>query len=161
MAIAGDRVDAELVEKPRRWRIGEISKFMVIFGVLSSLFDFATFGLLLDALRVTRTGFRTGWFAKSIVSAILVLLVIRTRRPLYGSPPGRWLVANTLFVGLAALLLTGTRLGAPLGFSPISPALFICLGLITFAYVAAAEILKRQFYRQKQSASDSVLTIGR
>jgi Mg2+-importing ATPase len=151
MAIGGDRVDPEFVERPRRWQIGEIRRFMIVFGVLSSLFDFATFGVLLGILHVSAAEFRTGWFVESIVSAILVVLVIRTRRPLHASPPGRWLTFNTLMVGLAAIILATTPVGSALGFTPISVRLLIPLSAITVAYVAAAEMMKRLFYRTRKS----------
>ena len=85
MAIASDRVDREWIERPRRWDIRAIRDFMVVFGAVSSLFDFATFGLLILLLDSSPVRFRTGWFIESVISASLIVLVIRTRRPFYES----------------------------------------------------------------------------
>lgn len=87
MTIARDRVDLELISSPRRWSIGFIRNFMLTFGLLSSLFDFITFGALLFLLQASVDQFRTGWFMESVISACCVVLIIRTRRPF--SPPGR------------------------------------------------------------------------
>ena len=90
MTIAGDNVDGELVQRPRRWDIHFIRKFMIVFGTLSSVFDCLTFvGLMW--LGATMTQFRTGWFIESIVSASLIVLVIRSRRPFFRSRPANFL----------------------------------------------------------------------
>ena len=88
MAIATDNVDKELVESPRRWNMRFIRNFMMTFGLLSSLFDYLTFGVLLFILHASPEEFRTGWFAESVVSASLVVLVVRTRGPFFKSRPG-------------------------------------------------------------------------
>jgi Mg2+-importing ATPase len=82
MTIATDCVDPELVERPRRWNIRFIRKFMLVFGLLSSIFDFLTFGALLFILRANPEQFRTGWFQESVISAAMIVLVIRSRKPL-------------------------------------------------------------------------------
>ena len=90
MTIATDSVDPEMVERPRRWDIRFIRNFMLVFGLVSSVFDYLTFGvLLLRPARQHRQQFRTGWFVESVVSASLIVLVIRTRRPFFRSRPGR------------------------------------------------------------------------
>ena len=105
MTIAGDSVDPELVSKPTRWSIGFIRKFMVVFGLVSSIFDYVTFGVLLFLLHATVGQFRTGWFIESVVSASMVVLIIRTRRPFFKSRPGKYLLAVTLLVGVATFIL--------------------------------------------------------
>jgi len=91
MTIATDRVDAEMVDHPRRWDITAIRKFMITFGLVSSIFDFLTFGALLTLLNATQDQFRTGWFLESVISASLIVLVIRTRKPFFKSLPGKYL----------------------------------------------------------------------
>ncbi len=86
-------------EQPRRWDIGFIRRFMLIFGLLSSVFDYLTFAALLFVFRATTVQFRTGWFVESVVSASLIVLVVRTRRPFFRSRPGKPLVAATLAIG--------------------------------------------------------------
>src|SRR5512139_1364608 len=89
MTISTDNVDEEMMRKPQRWNLSFIRKFMVTFGLLSTLFDFATFGVLLLALNANTEEFRTGWFLESVISASLVVLVIRSRRPFFRSRPGK------------------------------------------------------------------------
>ncbi len=87
MTISTDNVDAEMIEKPRRWDIKFIQKFMIIFGLLSTVFDYVTFATLLIILNSTVGQFRTAWFIESAISASLIVLVIRTRKPFFKSKP--------------------------------------------------------------------------
>lgn len=89
----------------RRWDIGFIRKFMLTFGLLSSIFDYLTFGVLLWGLHATVLQFRTGWFLESVISASIIVLVIRTRHPFYQSRIGKYLVLSTAAVVAAVLLL--------------------------------------------------------
>ena len=147
MTIATDSVDRELVEKPRRWNIDFISKFMFTFGLVSSVFDFLTFGVLLLALGATEMQFRTGWFMESVISASFIVLVIRTRRSFYLSRPGKYLVIATLLVGVVVILLPYSPIAGLLGFTPLPPVFLAALALIVGAYVALAELAKTLFYR--------------
>ncbi|WP_261808046.1 magnesium-translocating P-type ATPase [Paenibacillus sp. N3.4] len=72
MTIASDNVDSEMIDKPRRWDIKFIRKFMITFGIVSSIFDFMTFGVLKFMLHATPEQFRTGWFIESVISASLM-----------------------------------------------------------------------------------------
>ena len=148
MTIAGDQVDPEMVEYPRRWNIVAIRRFMLNFGLLSSLFDFATFAVLLSLLRVDRHTFRTGWFVESVVSAALTVLVIRTRKPFFRSRPSRALLLTTLAVVLATVCVPFTPLGGVFGFVPLSVNCLACIAAIVAAYVLCAELLKLAFYRR-------------
>src|SRR6266705_1338511 len=96
MTIATDRVDAEMVDHPRRWDIKAIRKFMITFGLVSSVFDYLTFGALLFILHATQVQFRTGWFLESVISASLIVLVIRSRKPFFKSRPSKYLSVATL-----------------------------------------------------------------
>src|SRR3984893_7521210 len=98
MTIATDSVDAGAIEKPRRWDIHFIRRFMVVFEIVSSLFDYLTFGVLIWLLHATPAQFRTGWFMESVVSASLIVLVVRTRKPFFKSRPGKYLLLATLVV---------------------------------------------------------------
>lgn len=146
MTISGDSVDPELVERPRRWSIDFIRRFMVVFGLLSSLFDFLTFGVLLFLLHASVGQFRTGWFMESVVSASLVVLVIRTRRPFFRSSPSRYLLAVTLIVCIAAFSVPYTPLAEPFGFTPLPTYFILIVMIIVAAYVLLAETVKRAFY---------------
>lgn len=147
MTIATDRVDHELIERPRRWDIPFIRRFMLTFGLVSSLFDYLTFGVLLLLLHSTTGQFRTGWFVESVLSASLIVLVIRTRRPFYSSRPSTALLLTTLLTGLATMLLPMTPVGTFLGFEPLPPIFWVALLGILLGYVAAAELAKKLFYR--------------
>jgi Mg2+-importing ATPase len=151
MTIATDRVDPELVEKPRRWDIKFIRNFMMTFGSVSSIFDFLTFGVLLFVLHAQPDSFRTGWFLESVISASVIVLVIRTRRPFYQSRPGKYLLATTLLIAAVTLILPFTRLRGLFKFRPLPAPFFIALGAIVVLYIVAAEIAKRLFYKKIKS----------
>jgi Mg2+-importing ATPase len=144
--IATDRVDPEMVAIPRRWNIRFIRRFMVVFGLTSSIFDYLTFGVLLFGLHATDQEFRTGWFVESVISAALIVLVIRTRRPFFQSRPGKHLLWATLAIIAVTLLLPISPLAAPMEFVLPPPVFLAVLAGILLLYVLTAEIAKRMFY---------------
>ncbi len=148
MAIATDSVDSEMVEQPRRWDIKFIRKFMLAFGLLSSVFDYLTFGCLLWVLHATVDQFRTGWFIESVVSASLIVLVIRSRRPFFASRPGKYLLIATLLIVVVTLLLPISPLAGLMEFQPLPLLFLFMLAVILLIYIIAAEMLKRAFYRR-------------
>jgi len=148
MAIATDSVDSVMVEQPRRWDIKFIRQFMITFGILSSVFDFLTFGVLLLVLHAPTDLFRTGWFVESVISASLIVLVIRSRGPFFKSMPGRYLLISTLMIVGVTLVFPFTPLAGIFGFQPL-PMLFLSvLGAIVAIYIFAAETVKRAFYKK-------------
>jgi P-type Mg2+ transporter len=146
MTIATDRVDHELIDQPRRWDIAFIRRFMLTFGLVSSVFDYVTFGALLWILDASPEQFRTGWFVESVISASAIVLVIRTRRPFFASRPGRHLVLATLASGAVTLLIPFLPIAAPLGLTPMPPLFLFLLAAILAGYVMTAEMVKRRFY---------------
>jgi Mg2+-importing ATPase len=96
--IASDNVDPEWVEKPRRWNTTFIRDYMVLFGLISSIFDFLTFGVLLFLFRASPEEFRTGWFIESPLTELVIALVVRTRHVFFRSRPGKLLLVSTLIV---------------------------------------------------------------
>lgn len=149
MTIASDKVDPEMVAAPRRWDIRFIRRFMLVFGLLSSVFDYATFAVLLLVFRAGSPEFRTGWFTESVVSAALVVLVVRTRRPVFRSVPSLKLLTATLLVAAAVIVIPFTPLGSPLGFVRIPLQLYGAIAGIIVAYLLAAEVAKWLFYRSE------------
>ncbi len=147
MAIATDNVDPELVESPRRWDIKSIRNFMLVFGLLSSVFDYLTFGVLLLVLKASPEQFRTGWFIESVISASLIVLVIRSRKPFFRSKPGLWLSISTAALFVVTLILPFTVVGRLFHFTPPSLSFLLMMGAIVIAYIVSAELLKRLFYR--------------
>ena len=148
MTIATDNVDNEMIDHPRRWDIKAIRKFMITFGLVSSIFDYLTFGLLLLVLNASEAQFRTGWFLESVVSASLIVLVIRSRQPFFKSKPGKYLLITTLSIVFITLILPFTPIGTIFGFVPLSFTTYLLLLLIVVIYIAAAEITKTYFYKK-------------
>jgi Mg2+-importing ATPase len=137
-----------MIDYPRRWDIKAIRKFMITFGLVSSLFDYLTFGLLLIVLRVNESQFRTAWFVESVVSASLIVLVIRSRKPFFRSRPGKYLLMATLSIAVITLILPFTPIGTVFGFSPLSIQVLLLIGFIILLYIITAEIVKNIFYRK-------------
>jgi Mg2+-importing ATPase len=148
LTISSDRVDADMIERPRRWDIGFIRRFMLTFGLVSSVFDYLTFGVLLWILHAGPVEFRTGWFVESVVSATLVVLVVRTRGSFLRSRPGRALLSTTLVVAASTLAIPYTPLGTVFGFVHLPPLYLVLMGFIVLSYLASAELAKRWFYRR-------------
>jgi P-type Mg2+ transporter len=146
-AIAGDSVDPELVEKPRRWDIRFIRNFMLVFGPLSSVFDYMTFGALLLVLHAKQAEFQTGWFVESVVSASIIVLVVRTRRPFLQSRPGKWLTIATIAIVAVTLSIPYVPPIAELfKFTPLPPVFLAMLAGILVLYISSAEATKWAFY---------------
>lgn len=148
IAIPTDSVDNEMVVRPRRWNVSFIRNFMLTFGLLSSLFDYFTFGVLLFVLHATVDQFRTGWFLESVISASLIVLVIRTQGPLFKSRPSKYLLFATVAVVIVTILLPFIPLGRLFGFVPISPSFILFTGIIVGLYILGAELTKRFFYKR-------------
>jgi Mg2+-importing ATPase len=148
VGIADDSVDRELVEKPRRWDMKFLGRFMIEFGLLSSVFDFFTFGLLLWAFAAGPEIFRTGWFVESLLTELVIALVVRTRRPFWRSRPGNLLLWSSLAVALATFAIPFLPGAGLLGFVPLPAGLLLALAAIVALYVAGAEVLKASFYRR-------------
>jgi Mg2+-importing ATPase len=146
MAIASDHVDHEATAQPQRWDIAVVRRFMVTFGLLSSVFDYLTFGALYVLVGTNPAAFRTGWFIESVVSAACVVLVVRSRRPLGKSRPGRGLGRATLLCVGATVLLAFSPLAEPLDLVRPRVGVLGLIILIIAGYISAAELLKRRFY---------------
>jgi Mg2+-importing ATPase len=147
IGMANNTVDKELVDRPRRWDIRFIGRFMVEFGVLSSLFDLVTFGVLLYLFRASIALFRTGWFVESLLTELVIALVVRTRRPFFRSRPGSVLLWSTVILIIATFLLPYLPFAAVFGFVPLPAAVIGFLLGIVCLYVISAEVLKQWFYR--------------
>ncbi len=150
MTIATDRVDVEMVDHPRRWDIKAIRKFMITFGIVSSVFDFCTFGVLLLVLHASQVQFRTGWFLESVISASMIVLVIRSRRAFFKSRPSKYLLSATIVIALLTTALPFTPLGPIFGFGPLPLAALALIGAIIVLYIVTAEIAKRIFYAKEK-----------
>jgi Mg2+-importing ATPase len=159
VGLASDNADPELVDRPRRWDIRFIGRFMVEFGVLSSAFDLLTFAVLLGVFHTGIERFRTSWFVESLLTELVVVFVMRTRRPFFLSRPGRVLGWSTFCLIPAALAIPYIPLARAFGFVPVPLPLLAAMIGITVAYVAATELQKRWFYRRwTQHSANAVPT---
>ncbi len=146
--IPSDHVDSTYMVKPKRWNIGFIRRFMLLIGPLSSVYDFATFGVMLWVFHADAALFRTGWFVESLATQTLVIFVIRTADRPWASRPSRalgWGVAASVTVGA---LLPFTPLASWLGFVPLPPLFFAFLLTMIVTYLGLVEVAKRWFYRR-------------
>ncbi len=147
IAIPFDRVDPEATASPVKWDIGLIERFMLVFGPVSSIFDFLTFYALLHLFGAGEALFQTGWFIESITTQVLVVFAIRTRRRFFRSRPHRFLVAMALGAVAVAVALPLLPIGRWFGFVAPPPLFFVYLIGATAAYLALVEIVKSIFYR--------------
>ncbi len=147
MALATDSVDPEQLERPRRWDIKFILRFMMSFGFASSMFDFLTFGSILWLFGESEHLFQTGWFMESTLTGLMILLVIRTQRPFFMSRPGKLFLLAEVVIAAIVLCLPFTALQGPLGFVTPPIKLLGVVVLITLLYGVAMEVVKRLFYR--------------
>ena len=146
LALPFDRVDDEALARPCVWDMTYVRRSMLAFGPVSSLFDFLTFAVLLGVLHAGEAAFRTGWFVESIVTQVLVIFVIRTRKPAYASRPDPRLAAAALAVVTFAVLLPFVPYAGLLGFVTLPPLYYLVIVCIALAYLLAAELTKRAFY---------------
>lgn len=148
MTIASDGVDRDLVVRPRRWNLGFITRFMVVFGFLSTVFDFISFGVLMYIGAGQPDIFRTGWFVVSVLTELLVMLIIRTKRPFYKSRPSRPLFVSSIVVLVFTLILPYTVLGEVMTLVPLSMVVMVAMMGIVVAYLLLNETAKAVFYRK-------------
>ncbi|AXJ08562.1 magnesium-translocating P-type ATPase [Arthrobacter sp. PM3] len=147
LAIPGDRVDKEQLLAPSHWDIGFIRRFMFLFGPISSIFDFATFALMLFVFDAVPGEFRAGWFIESIVTQTLIIFVIRTRRvPFFRSRPSAGLVGASLGVVALGVYLPFSPLAGVLGFDPLPVPFFLALLGMGAVYLVLVELAKIWFY---------------
>lgn len=129
-----------------------IKKFIMIFGPISSVFDFITFLILLFVFTADAALFQTAWFVESICTQTRVIFVIRTRVvPFYHSRPSRLLVSSTVAIVAIACLLPFTIIGSLFGFVPLPASFFIVLAVLVAGYLIIVELVKRWFYQRYNS----------
>ena len=149
IAIPFDNVDPETVVKPLKWDIKLIERFMLVFGPVSSVFDFITFYAMLAFFHAGEVLFQTGWFIESMVTQTLVVFCIRTRRLFFRSKPGGFLTVMNIGAIAVAIVLPFLPwgVGAWFGFVAPPPMFFVFLVIATLAYLGLVEISKLLFYR--------------
>jgi len=150
IAISTDNVDGDDVARPQHWSIEQIQRFMIVFGLVSSLFDALAFAVLLLVFETGESAFQTSWFVTSLLTELTVVLVLRTHRPAWRSRPGRLLFWSTVILALTTFALPFMPPVAEVfGLSPLSPALMVAIAVIVLGYVIATEAVKVWFFRMK------------
>lgn len=155
--IPTDHVDKDTLKTPRSWDMKMIQKFMIIIGIVSSIFDFTIFYILIRYFQADEKLFHTGWFVESICTQVLVIFIIRTKWRPWRSQPSLFLVLTSLGVVLLACCVPWMSIGALLGFTPLPGRFYLVLILMTVGYLAVVEFVKSWFYRRihyKLSESD-------
>ncbi|PWU19397.1 MAG: magnesium-translocating P-type ATPase [Candidatus Rokuibacteriota bacterium] len=147
VAIPADSVDSTYMVKPKRWNVTFIRRFMLLIGPLSSLYDFATFAVMLGVFHAGEPLFRAGWFVESLATQTLVIFVIRTADRPWASRPSRALAWGVGSCATAGALLPFTPVATWLGFAPLPPLFFAFLLFMVVSYLALVEVVKRWFYR--------------
>ena len=148
LAISGDSVDAEAIARPRRWDVKSIRNFMLIFGLISSVFDIATFAVLRFGFNADAELFRSGWFVESTLTELAVMLILRTRRRFWKSTPGKALWVSSLLLALLVFIIPFTQVGLLLQLEPLTwPLVFTIFGLIAI-YAAVNELVKTRWIKQ-------------
>jgi len=151
IALPFDHVDAESVARPVRWDMTLVRRFMLVFGPLSSAFDFLTFFVLMHIFGSGAVMFHTGWFIASLTAQILVVFSIRTRRWFFRSRPHIFLIAAVACTTIVAIGLPLLPIGHWFGFAPPPPSYFLYVIGATAAYLAVVEIMKAVFYPKASS----------
>ncbi|MFA7263813.1 MAG: magnesium-translocating P-type ATPase [Caulobacter sp.] len=148
ITLSSDTVEPARVARAQRLNIGDIQRFMIVFGLVSSVFDLLTFGLLLKVFHAGEAGFQTAWFVISLLTELAVLLVLRTQGPAWRSRPGKLLVSTTVAVALLAL---ATPYLGPVSrlfdLVPLPPPIMAALLATLVAYAVTTEAVKAWFFR--------------
>jgi len=147
LTIAADHVDNEDLARPGKWNIKLIRRFMIVFGLHSSCFDFITFYVLYIYFGLSNSAFQTGWFLESAITEILILFVVRTKKSIIKSKPGKLLLITALTALCITIYLPFSPFAGLLGFSIEHAKQIIAIGLILIVYLITADLLKIAFFR--------------
>lgn len=146
LAISSDSVDAESLTSPRSWNVKSIRKFMIIFGLLSTLFDILTFVVLRRGFHASPTLFRSGWFIESTLTELSVMMILRTSRKFWLSVPGKGLFWSSAILALITIALPFSPLATVLGLMPLPASLLLILFGLILIYIALNEFVKRRWF---------------
>ncbi len=150
LTMGTDNVDHELIERPRRWNIKFIRQFMLVFGIVSSAFDFLTFAILLIVFKATPALFQTGWFFVTVITELLILLVIRTQKVFFKSKPSRYLIIAVAIVAGVTFALIYLPLLVVTGLVSLPLNIILTLIGVVALYITVNEIVKHYFYKKIQ-----------
>lgn len=151
LAIASDNVDADQVRGPRHWDIHFVRRFMVSFGLVSSLFDFTTFAFLILVVHAASAAFQTAWFVESVLTQLAIILIVRTRKRLWRSRPSRLLAGLAFGVGSIAVAIPFSPFASWFGFVPLPGSVLAGLLAVTALYVLVSEVTKSWLFNHGQA----------
>ena len=146
--IPTDEVDAEWLVKPRKWEIGNLRRFILFIGPISSIFDYATFFIMLYVFNCWNNPdlFHTGWFVESLFTQTLIIHIIRTNKiPFLQSWASRPLILGSLVIVTVGAWLTVSPLADMLGFVPLPTLFWLLLAIMLACYVALTQLVKNWF----------------
>jgi len=149
--IPTDTVDADWLKKPRKWTMGEIQRFIVFIGPISSIFDYLTFFIMLAVFNAGNNPalFHTGWFVESLFTQTLIIHVIRTNKIPFIQSRASWpLIITSLIIIAVGAWLTVSPLADTLGFVPLPPLYWLLLAIMLPCYVVLTQLVKTWFYRR-------------
>ena len=149
--IPTDEVDPEWLTRPRKWAIGELRRFILFIGPISSIFDYLTFFIMIYVFKsLTNPAlFHTGWFVESLFTQTLIIHVIRTNKmPFVQSRASKALTLTSLIIVAVGAYLPFSPLASWLGFVPLPPIYWLLLFGMLAAYVVLTQIVKTWFYRK-------------
>ena len=149
--IPTDNVDAEYLAVPRRWDLGNITKFVLMIGPISSIFDYVTFFVMLTVFQAWNNPalFQSGWFVESLLTQTLIIHIIRTAKiPFVESRASAALITSSLIIAAVGIILPFTWLGGAVGFVPLPPTYWIPLFFILFGYAISMHFMKTWFIRR-------------
>jgi len=149
--IPTDEVDADWLIKPRKWEIGEIQRFILFIGPISSVFDYLTFFIMLYLFNSWQNPalFHTGWFVESIFTQTLIIHVIRTNKIPFIESRASWqLIATSLVIVTVGGWLTVSPLADTLGFVALPPLYWLLLAIMLLCYMFLTQLVKTWFIRR-------------
>jgi len=147
-SLPSDSVDEDELVRPAHWDLKFIKKYMIVFGLVSSIFDFLTFFFLYFVYHLSEHAFQTGWLIESIATQTFVIYIIRTKKiPFLQSRPSRALLITTFLAVLAVWLTPFTFLGEMLRLERLPGKVMLVISGFVVIYLILVEIIKRIFYK--------------
>ncbi|MDQ7814821.1 MAG: magnesium-translocating P-type ATPase [Patescibacteria group bacterium] len=156
LGISSDRVSEDELAKPQKWDIQKISNFMYFFGTISSLADYATFAALLFVARADIVAFRSGWFIESMLTEIVVIFLVRSKKISLGNMPSTILSLSAILVTGATFYFVQSGLGNAFGLTALPAKIIAMIIVIVSAYTVLTLLGKSAFYRFRSNASGTI-----
>jgi Mg2+-importing ATPase len=151
LAIASDNVDNDQMKKPGKWNLKTIQSFMIVFGIHSSIFDFLTFYMMYFYFKLNEAAFQTSWFIESVITEIIILFIVRTRRSVLKDKPGKMLIILGTISAVITIAVTIPPLASLFGFGIAHAKQVITIIIILLLYAITADLLKVYFFKRVKS----------